>query len=106
MISRYRGTADLQQSAPKKVQKDPVFSQLPERYSRYCREECTVWIQFTVCFSVGGKAAHVLDAEGKQISRENIIYPSFLLQEYILHPLKWEQGSANRSATTDVLGMT
>lgn len=63
MIFRYRGTAELQQSALNKVQKDPVFSQLPERCSRHCREEYTVWIQFTVCFSVGGKAARAWSTE-------------------------------------------
>ena len=54
------------------MQKDAVSSQLPREVLWELRGEPQgrVRVQFTVCFSVGGEAAHVLDAEGKQICGE------------------------------------
>lgn len=63
------------------MQKDLACSQLPQS-----EPHGRVRVQLTVCFSVGGKAAHVLDAGGKQICSEAETY--LPLQKYILYSLK------------------
>lgn len=57
------------------MQKDWVSGHLPREVLSELQGEPQgmVWVRFTVCFSAGGKAAHVLDeGEGKQICGENL----------------------------------
>ena len=93
MISRCRRIADLQQPALNKMRKDLVSSQLPREGLWELRAEPRgrIRVQFTVCFSVGGKAAHILDAEGKYICGEHRWDFFTLAKIHPVSPLKREQ---------------
>lgn len=88
MICRHR-----MQPALNKMQKDLACSQPPKS-----EPQGRVWVQLTVCFSVGGKPAHVLDAGHMQWIPLRLIYPCKNTSSTLwrVSPPKWEPGAAMR----------